>query len=53
VTAAVAAQAGPGSVWDANADPFTNTVRMTVMKLRGKLGGPAVVHTVPGAGYRL
>ena len=41
------------AVWDANVDPFTNTVRMTVMKLRRKLGEPAVVHTVPGAGYRL
>lgn len=41
------------AVWDANVDPFTNTVRMTVMKLRRKLGEPAVVHTVPGAGYRV
>ncbi len=41
------------SVWDANVDPFTNTVRMTVMKLRRKLGEPAFVHTVPGAGYRV
>ena len=40
-------------VWDENADPFTNTVRMTVMTLRRKLGAPAVLHTVPGAGYRL
>ena len=40
-------------VWDENADPFTNTVRMTVMTMRRKLGEPAVVHTVPGAGYRL
>jgi DNA-binding response OmpR family regulator len=40
-------------VWDANVDPFTNTVRMTVMKLRRKLGEPAVVETVPGAGYRV
>ncbi|CAA9509585.1 MAG: Two-component transcriptional response regulator, LuxR family [uncultured Solirubrobacteraceae bacterium] len=39
--------------WDANVDPFTNTVRMTVMKLRRKLGEPAFVHTVPGAGYRV
>jgi DNA-binding response OmpR family regulator len=39
-------------VWDANVDPFTNTVRMTIMKLRRKLGEPAVVETVPGAGYR-
>jgi DNA-binding response OmpR family regulator len=41
------------SIWDANVDPFTNTVRMTVMKLRRKLGEPAVIETVPGAGYRL
>jgi two-component system, OmpR family, response regulator VanR len=40
-------------VWDADVDPFTNTVRMTVMKLRRKLGEPAVIRTVPGAGYRL
>lgn len=40
-------------VWDANVDPFTNTVRMIVMKLRRKLGEPAVIHTVPGAGYRI
>lgn len=40
-------------VWDANVDPFTNTVRMIVMKLRRKLGEPTVIHTVPGAGYRI
>ncbi len=40
-------------VWDEHADPFTNTVRMTVMTLRRKLGDPAVVHTVVGAGYRV
>ena len=37
-------------VWDENVDPFTNTVRMTIMKLRRKLGEPGVVQTVPGAG---
>jgi DNA-binding response OmpR family regulator len=41
------------SVWDASVDPFTNTVRMTVMKLRRKLGEPAAIETLPGAGYRL
>jgi DNA-binding response OmpR family regulator len=51
--AAVSAEALLESVWDANVDPFTNTVRMTVMKLRRKLGEPAVIETVPGAGYRL
>jgi DNA-binding response OmpR family regulator len=40
-------------VWDENIDPFTNTVRVMVMKLRRKLGEPAVIETVPGAGYRL
>lgn len=40
-------------VWDENVDPFTNTVRVTVMKLRRKLGDPPAVETVPGVGYRL
>ncbi|GAB3211902.1 response regulator transcription factor [Marinactinospora thermotolerans] len=39
--------------WDENADPFTNVVRVTVMTLRKKLGEPQVIHTVPGAGYRI
>ncbi|MEU4425551.1 response regulator transcription factor [Actinoplanes sp. NPDC024001] len=39
--------------WDEHADPFTNTVRMTVMTLRRKLGEPPVLHTVRRAGYRL
>lgn len=41
------------SVWDANVDPFSNIVRMTVMKLRRKLGEPGVIETVPGVGYRM
>jgi DNA-binding response OmpR family regulator len=40
-------------VWDEFADPFTTTVRVTVMTLRKKLGEPQVVRTVVGAGYRL
>jgi DNA-binding response OmpR family regulator len=40
-------------VWDANVNPLTNLVRMTMMKLRRKLGEPGLVETVPGAGYRL
>ncbi len=39
--------------WDEHADPFTNTVRVTVMTLRRKLGDPPVVHTVLRRGYRL
>ena len=40
-------------VWDEHADPFTNTVRMTIMTLRRKLGDPPVLETVTGAGYRI
>ncbi|PYC71048.1 DNA-binding response regulator [Micromonospora arborensis] len=39
--------------WDEHIDPFTNVVRVTVMKLRRKLGEPPVVETVPGVGYRV
>ena len=38
--------------WDANADPFTNTPRVTISNLRKRLGEPWVIQTVPGAGYR-
>jgi two-component system response regulator VanR len=51
--AAVSAEDLLQQVWDENADPFTNTVRMTVMTLRRKLGEPAVLETVMGAGYRV
>ena len=37
--------------WDENADPFTNSPRVTVSHLRKKLGEPRIVHTVTGAGY--
>ncbi|MEO3824179.1 response regulator transcription factor [Actinomadura sp. B10D3] len=40
-------------VWDEHTDPFTNTVRVTLMKLRRKLGDPPVIETVPGVGYRI
>jgi two-component system, OmpR family, response regulator VanR len=40
-------------VWDEHADPFTNSVRMTMVTLRRKLGDPPFVHTVRGAGYRV
>jgi DNA-binding response OmpR family regulator len=40
-------------VWDANADPFTTTVRVTVMTLRRKLGDPPLIETVVGVGYRV
>jgi DNA-binding response OmpR family regulator len=40
-------------VWDENADPFTNTVTVTVGRLRRKLGSPPVITTTPGIGYRI
>ena len=40
-------------VWDANTDPFTTTVRVTVMTLRKKVGDPPLIETVVGAGYRV
>jgi len=51
--AAVSAEELLQRVWDEHADPFTNTVRMTVMTLRRKLGEPQVLETVMGAGYRI
>jgi len=40
-------------VWDAAADPFSNTVKVTVSRLRRKLGDPPLIETVPEAGYRI
>lgn len=39
--------------WDEHADPFTGAVRLTILKLRRKLGEPGVVETVTGTGYRI
>jgi len=40
-------------VWDEAADPFTNAVKVTVSRLRTKLGEPPVIQTVPRAGYQM
>jgi DNA-binding response OmpR family regulator len=40
-------------VWDAHADPFSNTVAVTIARLRRKLGDPPLIETVTGVGYRL
>jgi DNA-binding response OmpR family regulator len=40
-------------VWDANTDPFTTIVRVTMMTLRRKLGEPPLIETVVGSGYRI
>ncbi|AXB45377.1 response regulator transcription factor [Amycolatopsis albispora] len=39
--------------WDEHVDPFTGVVRLTILKLRRKLGEPSVVETVTGVGYRI
>jgi DNA-binding response OmpR family regulator len=40
-------------VWDEAVDPFTATVKITVSRLRAKLGDPPVIETVTRAGYRI
>ena len=39
--------------WDEHTDPFTNVVRVTIMKLRKSLGEPPLIETVRGVGYRI
>jgi DNA-binding response OmpR family regulator len=39
--------------WDEAADPFSNVVKVTISRLRRKLGEPPMIETVPGAGYRI
>jgi DNA-binding response OmpR family regulator len=40
-------------VWDEHADPFTNTVTVTIGRLRRKLGQPPAITTTPAVGYRI
>jgi DNA-binding response OmpR family regulator len=40
-------------VWEDSADPFTNAVKVTISRLRTKLGEAPVIETVPRAGYRI
>ncbi|GAA3113749.1 response regulator transcription factor [Streptosporangium carneum] len=40
-------------VWDEHANPLTNTVTVTIGRLRRKLGDPPVITTTPGVGYRI
>jgi DNA-binding response OmpR family regulator len=40
-------------VWDANADPLSNIVSVTMTRLRRKLGDPPMIETVVGKGYRM
>jgi DNA-binding response OmpR family regulator len=40
-------------VWDEAADPFTTAVKVTISRLRRKLGDPALIQTVAQAGYQI
>jgi DNA-binding response OmpR family regulator len=40
-------------VWDEATDPFTTAVKVTISRLRRKLGDPPLIETVPQAGYRI
>jgi len=39
--------------WDEHADPFTATVKVTISRLRAKLGDPPVIQTVDRSGYQI
>jgi DNA-binding response OmpR family regulator len=51
--ATVSAQELRRRVWDEYTSSFTNVVKVTISRLRRKLGNPPVIETVPGAGYRI
>lgn len=40
-------------VWDEFADPFTAAVKVTISRLRAKLGDPPLIETLPKTGYRI
>jgi len=40
-------------VWDEMADPFTTSVKVTISRLRRKLGDPPVIETIAHVGYRI
>jgi DNA-binding response OmpR family regulator len=49
----VSAEEMLGRVWDDATDPFSNVVKVTVSRLRRKLGDPPLIETVAGVGYRI
>jgi DNA-binding response OmpR family regulator len=51
--AAVSSEALLERAWDEAADPFSSVVKVTISRLRRKLGDPPIIETVPGAGYRI
>jgi DNA-binding response OmpR family regulator len=51
--AVVSAEELLARIWDEQADPFSNVVKVTISRLRAKLGDPPAIETVPTAGYRI
>src|SRR5581483_1373200 len=51
--AVVSAEELLARAWDEAADPFSNVVKVTISRLRRKLGEPPLIETVPSAGYRI
>jgi DNA-binding response OmpR family regulator len=51
--AALSAERLLEQAWDENVDPFTNTVKVTIARLRRRLGQPEIIHNTPGVGYRI
>ena len=51
--AALSAEKLLEQAWDENTDPFTNAVKVTIARLRRKLGQPDIIHTIPGLGYSI
>jgi DNA-binding response OmpR family regulator len=51
--AVLSAEALFAQVWDENVDSFTNTVHVTISRLRRKLGQPAAIETIANVGYRI
>jgi DNA-binding response OmpR family regulator len=42
-----------GQVWDEEANPFSQTVKTTISRLRTKLGDPPIIVTLAKSGYRI
>jgi DNA-binding response OmpR family regulator len=40
-------------VWDENVNPFSNAAKVTIARLRGKLGQPSIIQYTAGIGYRI
>jgi len=51
--AVVSAEQMLEQAWDEHADPFTTVVKVTISRLRAKLGDPPVIQTVERYGYRI